>query len=124
MGTTVPTFALRSNAASQRAVEALTAEGEEWQNNGRTLWGHSEGHEQFGLPNDCQLPASYAYVLQEHIHLQQIDYIVWSYVTPIAWHHRTEGWTIPSTHYSVTTSKHQSVARSIVNNVPTIERVR
>jgi hypothetical protein len=31
MGTTVPTFALRSNAASQRAVEALTAKGEEWQ---------------------------------------------------------------------------------------------
>lgn len=120
MANTVPTFALRSNAASQRAVEALTSKGEEWQNNGRTLWGHSEGHEQFALPNDCQLPHITADILQDAIHRQQVDYIVWSYVTPIAWHLREGRWIMPDVRYSVTTSKHQSVARGIVRNVPTI----
>jgi hypothetical protein len=120
----VAVFALRNNATSQKAVEALTASGLPWENNGRTLWGHSEGHEQFTLPNACQLPVKVAELLQEQIHRQQIDYIVWSYETPIAWHHKGNNWSMPDVEYSVTTSKHQSVARGIVNNVLTIENSR
>lgn len=120
---TVPTFALRSNNDSQRAVNVLTSQGLEWQNNGRTLWGHSEGHEQFVLPNGCQLPREWADGLQDAIHDGRVLYIVWSYETPIAWFVRSainaqrSGWVMPDVRYSVTTSKHQSVARSIVRNV-------
>jgi hypothetical protein len=35
-----------------------------------------------------------------------IDYVVFSYGTPIAWHSRN-GWTTPDVRYSVSTSKHQ-----------------
>lgn len=35
-----------------------------------------------------------------------IDYIVWSYATPIAWH-TANGWHRVSQKFSVTTSKHQ-----------------
>lgn len=38
------------------------------------------------------------------------DYIVYSYATPIAWHGK-DGWTIPDTKYSVTTSNHQNIVR-------------
>ena len=40
-----------------------------------------------------------------------IDYVVWSYGTPIAWHHSFKGWTIPEVKYSATTSRHQSIVR-------------
>ena len=44
---------------------------------------------------------------------QQPHYIVYSYGTPIAWHH-SGGWEIPAVRYSVTTSKHQSLVRRAV----------
>lgn len=38
-----------------------------------------------------------------------IDYVVYSYNTPIAWYCNRSGWNIPDQRYSVTTSgKHQS----------------
>lgn len=37
-----------------------------------------------------------------------IDYVVWSYSTPIAWHTRTTGWHVVSQKFSPTTGKHQS----------------
>lgn len=38
----------------------------------------------------------------------EVDYVVLSYATPIAWHNsRTGEWVYPLTKYSVTTSKHQ-----------------
>ena len=47
-----------------------------------------------------------------------IDYVVWSYGTPIAWHHE-DGWTMPEKRYSVTTSKHQGqVRRALSGNAP------
>jgi len=44
---------------------------------------------------------------------QKPDYVVYSYGTPIAWHH-AGGWEIPAVRYSVTTSKHQSIVRRAV----------
>lgn len=41
------------------------------------------------------------------------DFIVYSYGTPIAWHH-AGGWEIPAVRYSVTTSKHQGIVRRAV----------
>lgn len=40
-------------------------------------------------------------------------YVVYSYSTPIAWFNGTH-WTIPDTRYSLTTSRHQTVARVAV----------
>lgn len=40
-----------------------------------------------------------------------LDYVVYSYGTPIAWHDSATGWHIPADKYSVTTSKHQGIVR-------------
>ena len=45
-----------------------------------------------------------------------IDYVVYSYATPIAWHTEAGVWYIPAIKYSVTTSKHQNVVRRAVKN--------
>ena len=47
-----------------------------------------------------------------------IDYIVFSYGTPIAYRAQDSGeWVVPDAKYSVTTSKHQSVVRYAVSMV-------
>jgi hypothetical protein len=38
--------------------------------------------------------------------VNHIDYVVYSYATPIAWH-TPNGWTVPDARYSITTTKHQ-----------------
>lgn len=43
----------------------------------------------------------------------QIDYVVYSFATPIAWHLRNGLWIIPSTTYSGYTSRHQAYARRV-----------
>jgi hypothetical protein len=46
-----------------------------------------------------------------------VDYVVFSYNTPIAWHLRsTDAWIIPNVKYSATTSTHQSVVRQALNH--------
>ena len=45
-----------------------------------------------------------------------IDYVVFSYGTPIAYRTEDTGeWVVPDTRYSVTTSKHQSTIRYAVS---------
>ena len=43
----------------------------------------------------------------------RIDYAVYSYGTPIAWH-TAEGWYVVSQKFSVTTSKHQNYVRRAI----------
>ena len=43
-----------------------------------------------------------------------MDYVVYSYQTPIAWHD-SEGWHIPADKFSPTTSKHQTYVRRAVS---------
>jgi hypothetical protein len=50
---------------------------------------------------------------RDQLKLDQPDFIVYSYGTPIAWH-CDKGWFIPDTKYSVTTSKHQNYVRRAV----------
>jgi hypothetical protein len=38
---------------------------------------------------------------------RDIDYIVYSYATPIAWHSESKGWHKVAQRFSVTTGKHQ-----------------
>jgi hypothetical protein len=47
------------------------------------------------------------------LHGHKPDFVVYSYGTPIAWHHAS-GWEIPAVRYSVTTSKHQGIVRRAV----------
>jgi hypothetical protein len=52
-----------------------------------------------------------------------IDYVVYSYATPIAWHFRypglwaVGGWMIPDTTYSHTTTRHQSLVRVALHTI-------
>jgi len=41
-----------------------------------------------------------------------IDYVIYSYQTPIAWHDKESGWIVPDESYSVTTSRHQGTVRA------------
>jgi hypothetical protein len=43
----------------------------------------------------------------------QVDYVVYSYGTPIAWH-TSEGWYVVAQKFSVTTSKHQTYVRRAI----------
>lgn len=43
------------------------------------------------------------------------DFIVWSYDTPIAWHHPQTGWIIPDVKYSNTTTAHQNKIRTALH---------
>ncbi len=43
-------------------------------------------------------------------------FVIFSYRTPIAWTIRNEGWVVPDTRYSVTTTNHQTVVRTAVGN--------
>ena len=49
----------------------------------------------------------------ENLLKENPDYIVYSYGTPIAWHH-AGGWSLPAIKYSVTTSKHQTLVRRAI----------
>jgi len=50
-----------------------------------------------------------------------VDYIVWSYATPIAWRLTNGQWILPDVRYSVTTSKHQGIVRRSLGITPRTE---
>lgn len=53
-----------------------------------------------------------------------LDYVVWSYWTPIAWHNGdTQVWTIPDVSYSVSTSRHQGIVRAVLGTL-TVEPIQ
>ena len=54
------------------------------------------------------LPSSYSKTLKG---LDDANYVVKSYDTPIGFHSEEHGWVIPKVKYSRTTSKHQSQVR-------------
>ena len=56
-----------------------------------------------------RLPSDVVLQLQ----LDEIDYVIYSYGTPIAWHGKF-GWSVPAIKYSSTTSRHQSIVRSAI----------
>ncbi len=49
------------------------------------------------------------------INTSEIDYTVYSYNTPIAWH-SPKGWYVVEQKFSVTTSKHQNLVRRAISN--------
>ncbi len=64
---------------------------------------------------DCgRLPGDHVSQLMGGLMTGHVDYIVYSYGTPIAWHRADAGWTVPDVRYSATTSRHQGVVRRAV----------
>jgi hypothetical protein len=47
------------------------------------------------------------------LELDEPNYVVYSYGTPIAWHGKF-GWHLPAIKYSQTTSRHQSIVRGAI----------
>jgi hypothetical protein len=47
--------------------------------------------------------------------VDSLDYVVFSYDTPIAWH-SSEGWYVVAQKFSVTTSKHQNGVRRAISS--------
>lgn len=77
--------------------------------NGTLTWGHR-------LPTDAEK------VFRSRG--SEIDYVIYSYGTPIAWHTRvspnnTPTWWLPTARYSATTSSHQGKAHVAIGNQPT-----
>jgi len=53
-----------------------------------------------------QYPEDLAFIKESHYN-GMVDYVVWSYHTPIVWHHKALGWIDPGHGYSQTTkAKH------------------
>lgn len=50
----------------------------------------------------------------------RVDYVVYSYGTPIAWH-TSEGWYVVEQKFSVTTSKHQNYVRQAIAHASDLE---
>lgn len=83
---------------TNRDARALIARREEFKTRTGNFTGetHVPGNHVF---ETGYLPQAYA----EHGRLNDADYIVYSYSTPIAWH-LADGWVIPDVSYSMTTS--------------------
>jgi hypothetical protein len=47
--------------------------------------------------------------------IDDADYVVYSYQTPIAWHSASLGWIVPAYSFSATTSGHQSTVRNALS---------
>lgn len=92
-----------TNAHAHRALAVtLSHNGTAWKNANGTLRGEAGGATVTG-----QLPREFA----EEAHAA--TYVIYSYATPIAWQDRSGRWVVPMVRYSVTTSRHQSVAHAI-----------
>ena len=71
------------------------------------------------------LPAEEAEKLTALLRQERVEYVIYSYDTPIAYHVRDKTladgtvpfhWVMPDVRYSVTTSHHQSVVRTAIDN--------
>lgn len=92
---------------THKRIHLAIVEGEEFKA-GQLTGASNPGDVLFGLG---QLPEEWRQVFKS----QNVDYVVFSYATPIAWHvtglGEWNGWVIPDVRYSVTTSRHQGFAR-------------
>lgn len=73
------------------------------------------------LPDNCQLPPEW----RDALHSAQVDYVVWDYGTPIAWHVlNVAEWIIPEVRYSKTSTRHQNLLRTACGVVAEQEKPR
>lgn len=62
------------------------------------------------------LPDEYRTILEAGVALNHIDFVVYSYATPVAWHYVGMNWYVPEVRYSQSTTNHQNVLRVAVAN--------
>jgi hypothetical protein len=89
--------------ASQQIADACDAR-QPWKNNGGSMRG--EPLSPHSSPSYGIMPSDEADALRALVRTGDLDYVIYSYATPIAWHANGE-WTFSSTRYSPTTSQHQ-----------------
>lgn len=94
---------------NRRAVKHIAAM-EDFRNGEQTFWGQAVA----GRVPPCygSLPLSDVATL---LKTPGVQYIVYSYNTPIAWVDRNGTWIVPYTKYSVTTSKHQGLVNYAIS---------
>lgn len=71
--------------------------------------GSMRGSKTSYTPSSGRMPSAEAEKMAGH----NVDYVVHSYATPIAYHH-SGGWEYPDVSYSSSTSKHQSIVRGAI----------
>lgn len=89
--------------ASQEIADACDAR-QPWKNNGGSMRGVPMSP--YASPSYGMMPEDEREVLIALVRTGDLDYVIYSYATPIAWHANGE-WTKSSSRYSPTTSQHQ-----------------
>ncbi len=88
-------------------LASLIDNGHEFHNSGKTFRGEHWDADSATLPGKGKMPESDYNHLELMHRLNGIDYVVYSYRTPIAYRTTNGEWHMPSVRYSNTTSCHQ-----------------
>lgn len=120
MGTTIAKRATyRVNADSWTRLAEILETRADFNPDSASLRGRAfeigdRGRQGMGRLPDGDIASEYAVASRD----ERIDYVIFSYRTPIAWHYRDANeWRMPDTRYSVTTSKHQSKVRTAIGSL-------
>jgi hypothetical protein len=112
MSTTLVTKSGRhARGSSERAGEAMR-ERRPFANSSKSLRGEPMTPRPGVHVSTGRMPREHAADLRA---AEVVDYVVWSYATPIGWHDE-HGWHVPATTYSPTTTQHQHTARMGVHH--------
>jgi hypothetical protein len=107
---TVHTIASGYKGAAQAAQ--LIQDGEPFNNAGKSFTGVTRHY--YGPGRMC---AESAELFNSHLRNRQVDYVMRSYATPVAYHLTTGAWIVPTDTYSVTTAKHMSRVWAILREL-------
>jgi hypothetical protein len=94
-------------------LKDILAKGEEFRNTTKRFRGEhwTSGH----LPSTGQMDSSDRVAMERDLLHYGIDYVVWSYATPIGWRRGDGVWVSPGAGYSMTTkTKHLSRLRPAI----------
>jgi len=96
-------LSLNNSYQAGERMALLCEQGKPWQNHSGSFRGEpwDRSYVDTGI-----MPPAQAEMIKKFAHAGELDYVIFSYSTPIAYRANGE-WYIPTTKYSVTTSKHQ-----------------
>lgn len=63
-----------------------------------------------------RLPEEYVKIFRQQQELGLVHFVIYSRLTPIAWVLYSGSWIIPDVKYSVSTTNHQNVVRTAIDN--------
>ena len=85
--------------------------------------GAMRGESGLPLSGNGILPRDWRDVLNAQTRAAAVDFVVYSYATPIGWHLKDGRWIVPDVSYSVTTSRHQGRLRWALHGADVIDSV-